>query len=573
MEFKPEKQYIAKLLGEEGQKFIIPEYQRPYRWTKNECETLWDDVKGVFGNGENIEEYFLGSIVAFESKKSELEIIDGQQRITTLTLLFRAFYECFSNDAAKEKQRYLEGFGKCVWEHDLDKGLDFKNCHLSSKVIADRDEKILKKLLSEKITIEDIKGNNSNYAKNYIFFYEKLEEFKLKDTLLWEKFCKMFLTNRLFILLVICDSQESAMTIFNTLNSRGLPLSNADILKGYIYKKVKNKEKFANDWKDIETKIEESENVKDLDFLFLQYMHIIRAENEDTNTTTQGILPFFTKTDKKEYYGALQDWLYKPETMPFISNLADFWISPKEYLSEKSSRYISILNLFQNDTWKFFVSYLVWRNKNCFNNDTFNKNKFSKEFDKFLPELIKYITLPFLNNNATTGVVKEIVFKMNVSLYKKENCTIGNSMPKQKVFFEIINSFDTRKIKYILFLYAYIYSKFKEDINASDLEVEHILPKEWQNMDVSDFDEESHKKYVEKIGNKILLDKKSNIKCSNNFFAKKQEIYKKIYDKGYNLKEVYDLGIRERNIWEKTDIDNREKEIYKNLNSFLSSNN
>lgn len=573
MEFKPEKQYIAKLLGEEVQKFIIPEYQRPYRWTKNECETLWDDVKGVFGNGENIEEYFLGSIVAFESKKSELEIIDGQQRITTLTLLFRAFYECFSNDAAKEKQRYLEGFGKCVWEHDLDKGLDFKNCHLISKVIADRDEKILKKLLSEKITIEDIKGNNSNYAKNYIFFYEKLEEFKLKDTLLWEKFCKMFLTNRLFILLVICDSQESAMTIFNTLNSRGLPLSNADILKGYIYKKVKNKEKFANDWKDIETKIEESENVKDLDFLFLQYMHIIRAENEDTNTTTQGILPFFTKTDKKEYYGALQDWLYKPETMPFISNLADFWISPKEYLSEKSSRYISILNLFQNDTWKFFVSYLVWRNKNCFNNDTFNKNKFSKEFDKFLPELIKYITLPFLNNNATTGVVKEIVFKMNVSLYKKENFTIGNSMPKQKVFFEIINSFDTRKIKYILFLYAYIYSKFKEDINASDLEVEHILPKEWQNMDVSDFDEESHKKYVEKIGNKILLDKKSNIKCSNNFFAKKQEIYKKIYDKGYNLKEVYDLGIRERNIWEKTDIDNREKEIYKNLNSFLSSNN
>ena len=584
MEFKPEKQYIAKLLGEEGQKFIIPEYQRPYRWTKNECETLWDDVKGVFGNGENIEEYFLGSIVAFESKKSELEIIDGQQRITTLTLLFRAFYECFSNDAAKEKQRYLEGFGKCVWEHDLDKGLDFKNCHLSSKVIADRDEKILKKLLSEKFTITDIKGNNSNYAKNYIFFYEKLEEFKLKDTLLWEKFCKMFLTNRLFILLVICDSQESAMTIFNTLNSRGLPLSNADILKGYIYKKVKNKEKFANEWKDIETKIEENENVKDLDFLFLQYMHIIRAENEDTNTTTQGILPFFTKTDKKEYYGALQDWLYKPETMPFISNLADFWINPKEYLSDKSSRYISILNLFQNDTWKFFVSYLVWRNKNCFNTDIFNKNKFSKEFDKFLPELIKYITLPFLNNNATTGVVKEIVFKMNVNLYKKENFIIGHSMPKQKVFFEIINSFDTRKIKYILFLYAYIYSEFEEDINASDLEVEHILPKEWQSANFDDWDEESHKKYVETIGNKILLDKKSNIKCSNNFFAKKQEIYKNIYNKGYNLKEVYDLGNKKHNIlkqkieskrsiWEKQDINKRGNEIYENLNSFLSNNN
>lgn len=572
MEFKPEKQYIAKLLGEEGQKFIIPEYQRPYRWTKNECETLWDDVKGVFGNGENIEEYFLGSIVTYKNDNGELEIIDGQQRITTFTLLFRAFYEHLKSEFKTARGDYPIDFGKCIWEYIRNEGFDFENRHLSSQIITSNDEKALEQILSENCKLEN-KYENSNYFKNYDYFYQKLMDFKGKQGFSFQKFCDMFLGNKLFVLLVVCDSQESAMTIFNTLNSRGLPLSNADILKGYIYKKVKNKEKFANDWKDIETKIEESENVKDLDFLFLQYMHIIRAENEDTNTTTQGILPFFTKTDKKEYYGALQDWLYKPETMPFISNLADFWISPKEYLSEKSSRYISILNLFQNDTWKFFVSYLVWRNKNCFNNDTFNKNKFSKEFDKFLPELIKYITLPFLNNNATTGVVKEIVFKMNVSLYKKENFTIGNSMPKQKVFFEIINSFDTRKIKYILFLYAYIYSKFKEDINASDLEVEHILPKEWQSANFDNWDEESHKKYVEKIGNKILLDKKSNIKCSNNFFAKKQEIYKKIYDKGYNLKEVYDLGIRERNIWEKTDIDNREKEIYKNLNSFLSSNN
>lgn len=305
-------------------------------------------------------------------------------------------------------------------------------------------------------------------------------------------------------------------------------------------------------------------------------MHIIRAENGDTNTTTQGVLPFFTKTDKKEYYGALQNWLYKPETIPFISNLADFWINPKKYLSDESSRYISILNLFQNDTWKFFVSYLVWRNKDCFNdNDNFDKYKFSEEFDKYLPELIKFITLHFINNNASTNVIKDIVFKMNVSLYKKEKFpAIQQSMPEENPFLDIMKNFDTRKIKYILFLYAYIYSEFKEDINASDLEVEHILPKEWQNMEVGNIsNKEIHSEYVEKIGNKILLDKKSNIKCSNNFFAKKQEIYKKVYERGYNLKEVYDLGIRGRNIWEKEDIDGRGNEIYKNLNSFLLDNN
>ncbi|WP_302368688.1 DUF262 domain-containing protein [Brachyspira aalborgi] len=587
MKFDSNKKYVAELLREKGKKFIIPEYQRPYRWTKDECETLWNDILGVFYNGGNIEEYFLGSIVAFERKKSELEIIDGQQRITTFTLLFRAFYECLKTGTAKVAPLFLVEFGKCVWEIDLKKGLIFNNPHLISKVATDANNHILKNILSEDINIQLIMANNSNYAQNYIFFSKKLEEFIKKDPLRFEELCEMFLEQKLFILFVVCDSQESAMTIFNTLNSRGLPLSNADILKGYIYKNKKDKkdkEKFANDWKDIESKIEESDNIKDLDFLFLQYMHIIRAENEDTNTTTQGILPFFTKINKKEYYGALQDWLYKTETIPFISNLADFWISPKEYLSDKSSRYISILNLFQNDTWKFFVSYLVWRKKDCFNdNDNFDKDKFSEEFDKYLPELIKVITIHFINNNASTNVLKDIVFKMNVSL-KQENFTaIQQSMPEKGIFFERMKDFDTRKIKYILFLYAYIYSKFEEDINASDLEVEHILPKNSKFASPS-FTEELHKEYVEKIGNKILLDRVSNKQCLNNVFELKQTIYKEVYNKGYNLKEVYDLGIKEhsvlkkkeenkRNIWEKQDIDNREEEIYKNLNSFLSSNN
>lgn len=74
--------------------------------------------------------------------------------------------------------------------------------------------------------------------------------------------CKMFLSKTLFTLIVICDSQESAMTIFNTLNSRGLPLSNADILKGYIYKRVSYKNEFANEWKELEAKIDESNNIK-----------------------------------------------------------------------------------------------------------------------------------------------------------------------------------------------------------------------------------------------------------------------------------------------------------------------
>lgn len=209
MEFKPEKIYIAKLLNEAGRRFVTPEYQRPYRWGKDECETLWEDILSVFGDGNDIEEYFLGSIVAYENEKNQLEIIDGQQRITTLTLLFRAVYELLKTEY-KFGEDYVKDFGKCIWDYERDKGLRFDKYHLNSQVCTDTDEKILKQLLSENC---EVANKHSNYAKNYDYFYSKLLNFKQEKSLVWKDFCNMFLDNKLFVLLVVCDSQESAMTI------------------------------------------------------------------------------------------------------------------------------------------------------------------------------------------------------------------------------------------------------------------------------------------------------------------------------------------------------------------------
>ena len=97
------------------------------------------------------------------------------------------------------------------------------------------------------------------------------------------------------------------------------------------------------------SKVHDDKEIKSLDFLFLQFMHIIRAQHEDFDTTTQSVLNFFTKQDKKVYYGASENWLYKDETMPFILNLADFWLNPQDYLSRKSTNCLKNLNLFQND--------------------------------------------------------------------------------------------------------------------------------------------------------------------------------------------------------------------------------
>ena len=116
MRFEPKQRFILNIKDRENQKFLIPEYQRPYRWSIDECQTLWNDMIDVFNEKKNNPsmEYFLCSIVSFENKEKNdaLEIIDGQQRITTLTLLFRAFFENLKTEGKKDE--FQDDFGKFI---------------------------------------------------------------------------------------------------------------------------------------------------------------------------------------------------------------------------------------------------------------------------------------------------------------------------------------------------------------------------------------------------------------------------------------------------------------------------
>ena len=94
---------IGTLFGDKKADFIIPDYQRPYAWSEEECQTLWEDLFAfAFPDNEykafnNDDEYYLGPIVTFKNNDNKLEVIDGQQRLTTLMLLLRAFYVKFNS--------------------------------------------------------------------------------------------------------------------------------------------------------------------------------------------------------------------------------------------------------------------------------------------------------------------------------------------------------------------------------------------------------------------------------------------------------------------------------------------
>ena len=115
-----EQKKVKSLFQESKYNFLIPDYQRPYAWGEMECKTLWDDLFSFsFPNDDcdqfvDDEEYFLGPIVTFKNR-NQMEVIDGQQRLTTLMLLLRAFYNKLGSMKDSRSKRMKEDIEKCIW--------------------------------------------------------------------------------------------------------------------------------------------------------------------------------------------------------------------------------------------------------------------------------------------------------------------------------------------------------------------------------------------------------------------------------------------------------------------------
>lgn len=332
-----DKKSIRNFLSS-GKTFLIPYYQRQYNWREEQCQTLWEDIENFFEiamNDQN-EEYFLGCIVGFIDEKDNkcFEVIDGQQRITTLSVLFRALYEKassadFQTDTTKG---FVKSFGKCLWHFDEGSDrLDYDKPFLQSKVVLDADNKILEKILGEKCDLND-NDKKSLYAKNFLFFCDKIKDFGGDNPNSWKDLCETIL-NKIIILPIECKNQENAMRIFTTLNDRGMPLNDSDIIKGRIYAKLEKdneQERFAKEWKELETSLideDSRKNIFTMDFLFTQYTHILRARKKDTSKEI-GLRKFYTTSKYK-------DTLQNTKIMQEIKELADFWTLLHYYSDEQ----------------------------------------------------------------------------------------------------------------------------------------------------------------------------------------------------------------------------------------------
>lgn len=170
---------IKSLFSDNKSDFLIPDYQRPYAWQVTECQTLWEDTfsfaipENDYQKFKSGDEYFLGPIVTFKNSDGKLEIIDGQQRLTTLMLLLRALYTHYlvAQDAQTVKTR--EEIAKCIWKTDEFSNPIMDQLKIDSQVATDEVKDEFLTILLKGEAPESMK---SNYAINYRFFQGKIKE-------------------------------------------------------------------------------------------------------------------------------------------------------------------------------------------------------------------------------------------------------------------------------------------------------------------------------------------------------------------------------------------------------------
>lgn len=545
------KQSVKQLL-ETGKinKFIIPEYQRPYAWSDEQIQTLFEDLVEYTEN-DNESTYFLGTIVSYENENGEQEIIDGQQRITSLFLLLRALYSKLNSmTETKEVKNFKGQIESALWEQDeLTAEVDFEKTLIESRVMRDEGNKVFSELL---ITGNTESLAKDNYSLNYRLFTELIEKYATSEPQLFFWFIRNVL-NKAILLPITADSQDTALTIFSTLNDRGLALSDADIFKAKIYNKLDadGKVTFIERWKKLD---DEATNANEsIQKLFYYYMFYLRALENDRNTTTIGIRKYYSKNNFEQ--------LYKSDIIGNLSTLLNLWLvvnNRVEIEDEEWSKNIEIkqvldiLTSYPNEFWKYpvVIYYLKY-------NDS---EDFDKLFLKFLKKLLAVLAARYIVT-PTVNAVKRGILNLNSEIIKSPIPIFDFSKVSEQELKNQIKHAHRNTVRMILKILAY---QSQNDILPEKWEIEHILPQKWQTNYFLNNSESEVQELVEHIGNKIPFEKKLNIIAGNGYFKKKQQSYEKT-----KIQLVLNLS-KNHNDWGLNEIRERDIRISDKLLTILN---
>ena len=516
---------IHALLSDRKADYIIPDYQRPYAWDEDSCQTLWDDIFS-FAIPDNDatkfdsnDEYFLGSIVTFENDKKQQEVIDGQQRLTTFMLLLRAFYDRFTKMQDQGSKDFSERIASCIWKTDEMGKPDKDHLKIDSVVATDKDKEEFLSILRTGIVTDN---QTSRYANNFRFFLKKVDEF-INSFPTFAKNLPARILNNCILMPIEAESQDTALRIFSTLNDRGLPLSDSDIFKAQFYQYYKQKseddrDEFIKDWKKLEEtceKIFHPITGTPMDDLFTRYMYFIRAKRDNNKSSTTESLRRFYERDK---YSVLK----QDDTFENLKDLAQFWEDitdqNRERFSEEVLKKLFILNYAPNSMWNYFISVYYLANR------TEDGKLDDEDFKMFLDRTIAFIW-GYAIMHPGVNALRTPIFAEMLNIVNLNEVTFSDFKFDKEQTRSAILIYDFKNgrpiTKSMLALRMMLNKEQSYPKLSQQFDIEHIYPRKRQENEKG----LSNNRQIDLLGNKSLLEKRVNIRASDYRFEDKIKYY------------------------------------------------
>ena len=516
---------IYALLSDRKADYIIPDYQRPYAWDEDSCQTLWDDIFS-FAIPDNDatkfdgnDEYFLGSIVTFENDKKQQEVIDGQQRLTTFMLLLRAFYDRFTKMQDQGSKDFSERIASCIWKTDEMGKPDKDHLKIDSVVATDKDKEEFLSILRTGIVTDN---QTSRYANNFRFFLKKVDEF-INSFPTFAKNLPARILNNCILMPIEAESQDTALRIFSTLNDRGLPLSDSDIFKAQFYQYYKQKseddrDEFIKDWKKLEEtceKIFHPITGTPMDDLFTRYMYFIRAKRDNNKSSTTESLRRFYERDK---YSVLK----QDDTFENLKDLAQFWEDitdqNRERFSEEVLKKLFILNYAPNSMWNYFISVYYLANRT--EDGKLDDEDFKMFLDRTIAFIWGYAIIHPGVNALRTPIFAEMLNIVNLNEVTFSDFKFDKEQTRSAIL--IYDFKNGRPItKSMLALRMMLNKEQSYPKLSQQFDIEHIYPRKRQENEKG----LSNNRQIDLLGNKSLLEKRINIRASDYRFEDKIKYY------------------------------------------------
>ncbi len=492
---------------EDNQKnqLVIPIYQRVYSWEKEQCKQLWDDIVKTGGN-DQMNGHFIGSILyvldGITHSGNALLIIDGQQRLTTITLLLTALRDHWSDKRKEIEDGYLINSGK-----DGDKKFRL--------ILSESDKDTLLSLIDKN------RRKPSEPSLKIMENFKLFEEWIHKNTDKLETIFKG-LEKLMIVYIALKKEKYDPQLIFESMNSKGMELAQTDLIRNYIVMEteIEKREGFYNKyWRAVEEDFKQDETlfnqfvrhyltiktreIPNINKVYVAFKRYQQERGIETEALLQDLQKYcgyfcrivFKKEDDKDLNKALgflvdlkMDVIY-PLLLELYSDYSDGVLSKQDfipiiYLTESYICRRAVCGLGANGLNKIFASFTKKINKN---------------------QYLESIKAHFLSLETTKGKFPKD------SEFKKLFITIDfYHLKEKKYFFERLEKFDT-----------------EEPVNTQECTIEHIMPQtlteEWKR-DLGENFKAIHDKYLHTIGNLTLTG--YNQEYSNKSFQEKRDMEK-----------------------------------------------